>query len=528
MKGTVDLWLLCAGAIILLPGCASLPARLTEPAPAPKADFDGTLLAQALAPAIAAHPDLSGVYPLKDGIDALVARMELAKTAERTLDLQYYIWHPDDSGRLLANQLIQAADRGVHVRLLLDDIGDRPSDADILALASHKNIEVRLFNPIAHRTFRWLAIFLEPGRVNRRMHNKSFTADNQVAIIGGRNIGDEYFGMGAQPEFADLDVVAVGPIVRAACTVFDIFWRNPLSVPISALKRENLSAERIARQWSALAARCRALEESAYLQSARDGSLMQELREQGLTWSWGEARLLWDLPDKVTMAENDYLTLLASQLGTVLSATEREMLIVSAYFVPSQSGVKFFQALRKRGVRVIIVTNSLAATDVAAVHVGYRRCRKALLRAGVELYEFKATARIEKLPRGRGLSMGSALGISRISLHTKTFVFDERRVLVGSLNIDPRSTLLNTEIGVLFDVPDLAARLSARIKRDAFRDSYRLEFIPSPGPCKECGRINWISEEDGQATRYKHEPGASFGRRLLVGILSFLPIEGEL
>jgi putative cardiolipin synthase len=238
--------------------------------------------------------------------------------------------------------------------------------------------------------------------------------------------------------------------------------------------------------------------------------------------------LLFDLPDKVVMTPNDLGALLGPELGTVLGATEREMLIVSPYFIPGAEGVKFFQRLRKRGLRVIIVTNSLAATDVAAVHAGYRRYRKALLRAGVELYEFKATAANKKVPLGQRLSAGSGLGISRVSLHTKTFIFDERRVLVGSLNLDPRSTLLNTEIGVVFDVPELAASMSERVKQDLLSDSYRLEFIPSPGPCKECGSINWVSEENGQKKRYTREPGAGFARRLLVAILSFLPIERQL
>jgi cardiolipin synthase C len=511
-------------AAVLLAGCAALPEQPAGPAVAPVvANAGETRLGRGLAPLIADHPGESGIYPLKDGLDAFAARMALTAAAESTLDVQYYIWHPDNSGRLLANQLILAADRGVHVRLLLDDVGTSPSDVNLLALDSHPNIEVRLFNPIANRSFRGMAFLFDFNRVNRRMHNKSFTADRQATIIGGRNIGDEYFGTGEGVEFADFDVVAVGPVVSDAVTSFDLFWNSSSTRSIAVLNPKKVSPEWVAQQRADLAARCEALKDSAYIRAANDTALIAELRERRLTLFWGKAWLVYDLPDKVTTSPEDQATHLIPHLRPVIDAVQREVLIVSPYFVPGKEGVAFLTALRKRGVRVVVITNSLAATDVAAVHAGYRRYRKALLRAGVELYEFKATAALKEAK-----SHGSGGGSSRASLHAKTFVFDGEKIFVGSLNLDPRSTALNTEIGAVLEVSELAQAVAKEIGQDPLRKAYRLEFVPGPGPCKECGKINWVSEENGAATRWTKEPEASFTRRFLVGLLALLPIESQL
>jgi putative cardiolipin synthase len=516
-------------AIALLAGCGSLPKRPPEkPSAALQENTDATFLGRAFKPVVDQHPGLSGVYPLDRGVDAFAARMVLARTAERSLDAQYYIWHPDDTGKLLANELIRAADRGVHVRLLLDDFGSIPSDENLLALNSHTNIEVRLFNPLVNRSFGRLGQIFEFGRFNRRMHNKSFTVDNQVTLVGGRNIGDEYFGGGDSVEFADFDVIAVGPVVKEAASSFDLYWRSPSSIPITSLTRKTASEEWAREQWADLAARCEKLRNSSYVRAVRDSSLLTELRERELDFFWGRAWLAYDLPDKVTSSLEDRSRFLTSQLAPVVAATDCEVLIVSAYFVPGPSGLKFFEDLRKRGIRVVIVTNSLAATDVAAVHSGYRRYRKALLRAGVELYEFKPTASLkEPSPKNKSAG-GSSPGASRASLHAKTFVFDRRTTFVGSLNLDPRSTTLNTENGAVLEIPELAARTAEEIERTALSNCYRLEFVPGPGPCRECGQVNWVTEENGKVVRYTREPEAGFGRRFLVGLLSFLPLESQL
>ncbi|HWW00197.1 MAG TPA: phospholipase D family protein [Candidatus Acidoferrum sp.] len=522
-----SLWLLLAASAWLV-GCASLPERPAESVPVHSDNTDGTRLGRVVAPFVAEHPGLSGVFPLERGVDAFAARMALASAAERSLDVQYYIWRPDDSGKLLADQLIQAADRGVHVRVLLDDIGAAASDTSLLALDSHTNIEVRLFNPVSHRRFRKLSFLFEFGRANRRMHNKSFTVDNQVTIIGGRNIGDEYFGASSSVEFADFDVLAVGPVVAAATSAFELYWRSPSSVPISFFTAKKVSPQLITQRRAALAAHREMMGDTAFGRAARDSRLMGGLPGLKLELSWGRAWLMYDLPDKVATSPENRATHLAPQLRPVADAAEREVIVVSPYFVPGKQGVSFFQVLRKRGVRVVIITNSLAATDVVAVHAGYRRYRKALLHEGVQLYETKASRRSEA-PSGQDKhSRGQGRGSSRASLHAKTFVFDQRLLFVGSMNLDPRSVSLNTEIGAIFEVPDLAVRVVDAIEGRLLHDAYRLEFVPGPGPSKKSGRINWLSEDNGRTLRYKREPGASFGRRFQVWLLSLFPIESQL
>lgn len=516
--------------LLLFAGCSSLPRRPRETAGAPIPGPEASSLGRAVAPAITAHRGLSGVYPLKNGSDAFAARMQLAGAAERTLDVQYYIWQRDDCGKLLANQLLVAADRGVHVRLLLDDMGANTSDIHLLALDSHPNIEVRLFNPVANRRFRGLSSIFEFGRVQRRMHNKTFTVDGQITILGGRNIGNEYFGFGSDFEFADLDVMAIGPVVRAASRAFDLYWRSDASIPIRSLDDSNANVKEMNAHRAGLAAQCEGLRNSAYLQAERDSLVMPELRQAGLVWFWGEARLVYDLPAKVTTESEDVGEFLMAQLRPIIDATQHEMIIVSPYFVPGKAGVAFFQTLRKRGVRVVIVTNSLAATDVTAVHAGYRRYRKALLRAGVELYEFKPTAPIKESGGNRNTSAGhgGSGGSSRASLHAKTFIFDGQKVFVGSLNLDPRSVALNTEIGAVFDIPVLARNAAREILGNHLQNCYRLELTPGSGATTGCSRITWIEEENGKRITYTSEPRATLGRRLLVALVALLPIESQL
>jgi putative cardiolipin synthase len=363
------------------------------------------------------------------------------------------------------------------------------------------------------------------------MHNKTFTVDGQITIIGGRNIGNEYFGFGSDLAFADLDVMAIGPVVKAASRAFDLYWRSPASVPMKSLDDSNPNAKETTAHRAALAAECERLRDSVYLKAEHDNLVMKDLLQGNLVWFWGEARLVYDLPAKVTTDSDEVGEFLMAQLRPIIDATQHEMIIVSPYFVPGKSGVAFFQALRKRGVRVIIITNSLAATDVSAVHAGYRRYRKALLRAGVEIYEFKPTASIKEAggKRQTSVSHHDGSGSSRASLHAKTFIFDGQKIFVGSLNLDPRSVALNTEIGAVFDIPELAGSAARAIVGSNLQNCYRLELIPPYGATNSaCSRIVWLDEEDGKKITYTSEPRATLGRRLLVAIVSLLPIESQL
>ena len=261
----------------------------------------GTALAAAVRPRVAAHPGQSGLHTLLDGREALAARLALADAAQRSLDVQYFIWNKDMAGKVLLEHLFRAADRGVRVRLLLDDLGTMPSDATLLAIDSHPNIEVRMFNPVALRSPRLLGMVADFGRINKRMHNKSFTADGQASIVGGRNIGDEYFEAHAEMNFADLDVVLIGPVVKEVSDEFDLYWNNQSSIPISALARQNTTPEQFAAQRAALSAYHETAKTSAYAQSLRDSEFARQIRNRSVPYFWGKATIVEDHPDKVAV-----------------------------------------------------------------------------------------------------------------------------------------------------------------------------------------------------------------------------------
>jgi len=512
--------------VICLAGCTSLPKASPEWRERRTSDTENTSWARSLAPAMAEHRGLSGVQLLPHGLDALSARLALADTAERCLDVQYYIWRPDDAGRLLAERLVRAADRGVQVRLLLDDIGGSASDEVLLALDAHANIEVRLFNPVANRSARMLSTLLDFQRINRRMHNKSFTADRLVTIVGGRNVADHYFAAGDEPQFADFDVLAAGPAAGDVATMFDEYWYHPSSIPIPALIRKPILPNRQAELYASLAGHVQTITNSPDFSVLAGDDMGVRIRRHEPDLLWGLTRLVSDRPEKITTDPKDTSTHLLPELRAVVSDPTTEFFIVSPYFVPGTKGVDFFRSLRKRGVRVIVLSNSLAANDVTAVHAGYRRYRKALLLAGVEMWEIKPDAQVRATAgdddRKRERFSSSS------SLHAKAFVYDRQTLFVGSLNLDPRSVSLNTEVGLIVQIPALAAHTVNRFETKLAENAYRLEFVPGPGPCKECGSIVWHSLENGREVRYTQEPHASFSRRLMVWLLSFLPIESQL
>ncbi len=472
----------------------------------------GTSLAAVVRPRVAAHPGLSGLHELPTGEGALAARLALADASQRSLDVQYFIWNKDMAGKVLLEHLFRAADRGVRVRLLLDDLGTMPTDATLLAIDSHPNIEVRMFNPVALRSPRLLGMVADFGRINKRMHNKSFTADGQIAIVGGRNIGDEYFEASATINFADLDVVLIGPVVKEVSNEFDLYWNNQSSIPITALARQNATPEQFAAQRAALVAHNETAKASAYAQSLRDSEFARQLRNRNVSFYWGKATIVNDHPDKVATSADKTETHLAPQLREVVDKTKRELFLVSPYFVPGKQGVELLAGVRRRGARVVVVTNSLASTDGVPVHSKYQHYRKALIESGVELYEVKPTAGAQLKRRFREPA-GSSTG----GLHAKTFSFDRRIGFVGSYNLDPRSNKLNTEMGVLYDCPPLAKRLPEQTEPELSRNAYRVEL--------DHGRLVWVTHEDGKEVRYDSEPDADFMKRLKAQVIGWLPIE---
>ncbi len=498
-------------------------------------DTHDTRLGRALTALAADHPGKSGIHPLPDGRDAFTARALLAAAAERTLDVQYYIWHKDMSGTLLFEALHGAAGRNVRVRLLLDDNNTPGLDPTLAALDAHPNIEVRLFNPFVIRRPRAIGYLTDFFRLNRRMHNKSFTADNQATIIGGRNVGDEYFDAAAGTLFADLDVLAIGPVVGDVSRDFDRYWMSASAYPIDRLVPP-ADAVAIAQLSSVASLVERDPAARDYIDAIRDSGFARDLVEGRLAMEWAVAHMISDDPAKgLGLARPK--TLLAYKLKQAIGVPERELKIVSPYFVPTASGVRAFAAMARRGVQISVLTNSLEATDVAAVHAGYAKRRKPLLRMGAAVYEtqrFAAPPRARRHRRrrpGSGSAGGSGgigssgkagssgvIGSSGSSLHAKTMSVDGARAFIGSFNFDPRSDKLNTELGFVIESPALARRIASVFTDDVLANAYQVHLA-------EDGALYWTGHREGRLVRYDIEPGTSVWKRLGVTFLSLLPID---
>jgi putative cardiolipin synthase len=455
---------------------------------------------------VAAHPSRSGIYPLRDARDAFAARVLLASHAHRTLDAQYYIWRNDVTGALLFKALRDAADRGVRVRLLLDDNNTGGLDRTLAALDAHPNLEVRLFNPFSVRRPHWLGYLTDFRRLNHRMHNKSFTVDNEVTIVGGRNVGDEYFGAAmAGVLFSDLDVMAAGAVVRDVSNEFERYWNSASACPIERVMPRATSAE-----FTQLVAKLEAVERSseaaAYLSAIRELPFVHRIAGGTLEMEWVPVRIISDDPAKI-LGRAAKKSLLIEKLKRIFGDPEKRIDLISPYFVPGTTGTDLLRRWSGSGVMVNILTNSLEATDVAAVHAGYAKRRRALLQGGIHLYELRRSARIAQRKAG-------PLGSSSSSLHAKTFAVDHCRVFVGSFNLDPRSARLNTEMGFVIDSPRLAGEIEKVFEVTIPASAYRVHLSPA-------GRLYWTD----QTRRYRSEPGSSFARRTAVWLSSKLPIE---
>ncbi len=472
-----------------------------------------TSLGRAIAPQLLQHPHQSGVHSLSDPLEAFAARMLLARSAERSLDVQYYIWRADQTGTLLLQALVSAADRGVRVRLLLDDGGTSGLDEMLAALALHPSIEVRLFNPFLVRKPKLLGYLTDFSRANRRMHNKSFTADNQVSIVGGRNVGDEYFGATDGVLFSDLDVLVVGAVVPDISQDFDRYWASPSAYPVQAILPALEAAELQALNDEAtLIAGSDAAK--TYTQVVRDTPFIQQLLQQQLPMEWAHTTLVSDDPLKgLGHAKRDGL--LVKQVHDIIGTPQHSVALVSPYFVPTAKGAQALINLRQNNIRVRVMSNAYEATDVPLVHAGYAKYRKVLLQHGVELYEMQRTA-----PPNAHARL-NPLGSSGSSLHAKTFAVDGTRAFVGSFNFDPRSALLNTELGVIIDSPLLASQIEQAFDKQIPEQSYRVELLDS-------GELQWQSGQDvygAPLNTYSVEPGSSWLSRLIIRILGFLPID---
>lgn len=501
---------------LLLAACAGTVAPPGPPhreAAYAYAHPETTALGRVFEPLAEHRPGLSGFDLIQSGRTAFDARFALARMAQRTIDAQYYIWAPDAIGRNMMAAMIAAADRGVRVRLLLDDLDIEGRDDAFATLAAHPNIEVRLFNPSADRSLGLGNELFDFERVNHRMHNKAFIADNTVAIVGGRNIANPYFSVDPDADFRDLDLFAAGKIVRDVSSSFDTFWNSAWAVPIHRLAQ----APKDPQDLKALEQRLQQKLQSEPFPFC--GDLQEPLLEElvaGLPQRlvWAKATLFADRPDKPETQEPGVVDDLRAAEGS--GKIKQELMIESAYFVPTKDSTERYCALVQRGVRMRVLTNSLASTDEVAVYGGYGRARDHLLRCGVELHELRPDAaymrRQSPWPHAR----------SEAELHTKAAVFDRAQVMVGSFNLDPRSRVLNTEMAIFVDSPDLAGKGARFIDSGmSLANSFRLDLDHDDDTV-------WIAEDDGHEVRFCAPPSSSLWRRLKADMLGVLPIEGLL
>ena len=495
-------------------GCATVDFNYPKTISRAPIDTDDTYIGRHLEGLAKKHPGKSGFYPIVDGIDSLAARLLLAKKAERTIDAQYYLIIDDVTGYAFIDSLLRAADRGVRVRLLLDDFLTMGYDVGMAALDSHPNFEVRIFNPFARRSARAIDGVTSYSRINRRMHNKSFTVDNQITMIGGRNIAAEYFGINRDKKFGDLDVVGIGPVVGEVSDMFDAYWNNISAAPIPAFAKmpEDLAAELLALR-GRIEQSHQKIRDTPYA-TAVEMQVLEFIESDVDSYTWAPYTLAYDSPDKAQEKLAKNAQSIRTPLKESLTNAQQEIVIISPYFVPNETLIQGLIEMQKRGIDVTIVTNSLAANNQLAVHSGYAPARKPLLKEGIKIYEARPDATVS------GSHLVAASG-GTSTLHTKAFVVDRRELFIGSFNFDPRSAYINTEMGVIIESPELAAPLVKQLYEKAPTHAYEV-FL------NEKGKLRWRTIENGQEVILDKEPQTRWWQRFVVGFLRILPIKSQL
>jgi putative cardiolipin synthase len=525
-QGSIHARWIVTAAVALLAACATLPppgANYPKEASHAIEKPESTPLGGEIAKAARTHPGLSAFRLLPIGAEGLKARADLAEAAQRSLDLQYFIIQNDVTGKLLMDAVLRAADRGVRVRMLIDDTDDVGKNKQIVALAAHPKIEIRIFNPFYTRgpfnLLRW-SEYLVDQRLNYRMHNKVFVADNAAAVLGGRNIGDEYFGPNPRIEFVDFDVLTLGPISQRISRTFDNYWNSDLAIPAQALLDTKPSEAALQTYRADLEQNRREHASDAHRPKLGVADPIHALLDGDGALVWAKADVLYDNPDKIKVEAGEKRgPLLRNRLVQAIDAVNQEILIVSPYLVPGDEGMRIVEGLRKKSVTVRIITNSLASTDLPAVHSGYVHYRTRLLEDGVELYEVRPSP---EATDDRGHNLKPSEG--QFALHAKVFVFDRKQLFVGSMNFDYRSLKLNTEIGVLIDSPELALQAAKRF--DSIAQPANC-YIPHLSPPDALGhrQLVWRTEENGRAVELATEPAGNLSRGLQANLLSLLPLD---
>ncbi len=513
-------------AVVFLAGCSAV---VSSPPDANLAGESAVAVPSPLTRPLHTDEPLSGrsaFYPLSLPTDAFAARLYLVDHAAERLDVQYYIYEDDRTGNYFAARLLAAANRGVKVRILIDDLVSTGKDKTWKMLAAHPNIELRLFNPNRFRHFfRYAALIFNAERLGKRMHNKALVADGQAAIIGGRNIGDVYFAADHDSFFIDYDILCIGRAVPEIAGMFDRYWNSPQSVDQRYVLDADISPTDLTDAYRTLRDRTERFEHGEAFAAVRQSPFAQKLDKGTLQLTVAPAAFYYDDPAKVHSNENDTRTHLSSRLGKNVNDVERELILITPYFIPSEAMIREFRRLRSKNVRIVVITNSLASTDVAIVYSGYIKRIKALLDTGVELYEIG--------PKSFSRRHASKAWVKshKTSLHTKMIVFDGQRLGIGSANLDPRSFKLNTETFMIVYSPALAQNQRAALLRIGCDDLYRLRWKPLPyDPLYGFERSGpvWTKACSGVETLFYNPPEAGFWRTLGMHLMTYLPIDGYL
>ena len=493
--------------LLLLGGCASAPLDYPRETTHALQDTSNTVQAGYVEKWLDGNSGVNGFYPLNEGFDAFGARLLLIDTAEVSIDLQYFLMKSDNAGFVLAAKLLEAADRGVRVRVLLDDIFTTVNDEQLAVLNAHPNLEVRLFNPIARSgvfAFNYLGNF---SLANRRMHNKALIADNQIAVVGGRNLAVEYYQLEETGEFMDFDMLSVGPIVRDVSVEFDTYWNHQLAVPLKAMFVHQDEA-RLEEMRGALQQLMSQAGNSIYAEAVNT-QVLAKLQERSLSPYIANARLIVDSPQKLLEEVSDEYKTVVNEVRDALLNAETEVIISTPYFIPRERGLKVLRELRAQGVRVVIFTNSLSTNNHTAVHSAYSSYREDILKAGVELWEARGDA-------VKVTSEDGELLPGKLTLHTKGMVIDRKQIFVGSLNLDPRSIDINTEMGLLIDSPELSGSLADGFLQRLPTIGWRVKLQPD-------GDLVWHGMIDGEQVTETTEPQTSGWERFKAWFLKIAP-----
>ena len=532
-RGRLAFVALCA---VALGACATLPPGSGFPKieSVALAHPESTRLGAKVAALASGHSGLSGFHIIAAGVDGFLARAQMIDAAEQTLDLQYFIFRGDATGRLLTDALLRAADRGVRVRVLIDDGDTLAGDEQIVALNAHLSIQVRIFNPFAYRGHstarRGLEFAAHRERLDRRMHNKLLVVDNSIALVGGRNVGDEYFQVDPDGQFADDDVFAAGPVARELSATFDDYWNSRFAVPAEALAESPESSRKLA----AHEARARwhptelvkpsATGGADYVTRIASGEPYAGLVSGRVPLVWAPSRVVCDSPEKERVVAGSLPgQVMARDVVDRIKRVKSELLMVTPYLVPSADELAALQDARRRGAVVRILTNSFESSRGALAHAGYTGFRPPLLGAGIGVYEARALV-------GSSRGSGQTARLSRYGtygLHAKLFVFDEEAIFVGSMNFDKRSRHLNTEVGLIIESPELATQVSTRF-RAMVQPQNAYELVLRTDRPGGKSRLVWRTQENGQMIDYAHEPGTRAWQRLAIRLLAWLPVTAEL